>query len=146
MNVSNIISSLVEANKNKLINKATQPATTTSKANEILSLKEEFKLFPNKKNSSIYEPSSASKVSTSRSKYDDKSFEFNVAGRGSLNSSSDNRRVGNGSSNSVTMSGTHVSVFGSGNKEQSKGSIGVDTTGRETSRGGEEFTSNKKRQ
>ncbi len=41
---------------------------------------EEFKLFPNKKNSSIYEPNSASNTkggSTSRSHHDEKSFEFN---------------------------------------------------------------------
>lgn len=36
MNVSNIISSLVEANKNKLINKPIQPATTTAKKDDLL--------------------------------------------------------------------------------------------------------------
>ena len=65
--MSNIISSLVEANKNKLINK-NKPATSTVKKNDYFSKLEEFKEFPNKKNSSIYEPSSASKMSTSRSK------------------------------------------------------------------------------
>lgn len=89
MNVSNIISSLVEANKNKLINKPIQPMTTiAAKREDLMFNKEDFKLFPNKKNSSIYEPSSASKVSTSRSKYDDKSFEFNSSiNRNSLTAS-----------------------------------------------------------
>ncbi len=96
MNVSNIISSLVEANKNKLINKPIQPLTTIAgRRDEIMFNKEDFKLFPNKKNSSIYEPSSASKVSsTSRSKYDDKSFEFqNDKNRSSLSSSENVKRV-----------------------------------------------------
>lgn len=48
--------------------------TIAAKKDDVMFNKEDFKLFPNKKNSSIYEPSSASKVSTSRSKYDDKSF------------------------------------------------------------------------
>ena len=88
MNVSNIISSLVEANKNKLINKPVQPMTTIAAKRDDIFNKEDFKLFPNKKNSSIYEPSSASKVSTSRSKYDDKSFEFNSSiNRNSLTAS-----------------------------------------------------------
>lgn len=77
----------MEANKNKLINKNVSSVNAVKRDDRFDKL-EEFKLFPNKKNSSIYEPSSASKVSTSRSKYDDKSFEFN---RNSLNSS-DNRR------------------------------------------------------
>lgn len=54
MNVSNIISSLVQANKNKLINKTIQPATTTAKRDDVMFNKQDFKLFPNKKNSSIY--------------------------------------------------------------------------------------------
>jgi hypothetical protein len=137
MNVSNIISSLVEANKNKLISKPVQPATTTAKSNEVLFNKEDFKLFPNKKNSSIYEPSSASKISTSRSKQDDKSFEFN---RNSLTSSENVRR----NPISSTITNTQTSSFGSSSKEQSKGSIQIES-GRETLRG-EEFTSNKKRQ
>ena len=49
MNVSNIISSLVEANKNKLIGKATHKNKKTEHFE-----KEDFKIFPNKKNSSIY--------------------------------------------------------------------------------------------
>lgn len=53
MNVSNIISSLVEANKGRIVagNRFIHP----KKDNNFDKL-EEFKLFPNKKNSSIYEP------------------------------------------------------------------------------------------
>lgn len=141
MNVSNIISSLVEANKNKLINKPIHPATTTAaKSNELLFNREDFKLFPNKKNSSIYEPSSASKLSTSRSKNDDKSFEFNHNNRTSL-ASSDNATKTPLNSNSLSKAQTSLA---SNSKEHSKGSINFES-GRETLRA-EEFTSNKKRQ
>lgn len=133
MNVSNIISSLVEANKNKLINKPIQPMTTiAAKRDDILFNKEDFKLFPNKKNSSIYEPSSASKVSTSRSKYDDKSFEFNSSvNRNSLTASENARRTG---SSSVHQ----ASSFGSNQKDQSRGSISImGESGKDSGRGGE---------
>ena len=52
MNVSNIISSLVEANKKKLV----EPSQKFGKKNDANFDKlEEFKLFPKKKTSSIYE-------------------------------------------------------------------------------------------
>ena len=58
MNVSNIISSLVEANKAKIVNRVGIPAregSTPARESNFDKL-EDFKLFPNKKNSSIYEP------------------------------------------------------------------------------------------
>lgn len=77
MNVSNIISSLVEANKNKLV-----AGTTTNRFNRKNDANfdklEEFKIFPKKKTSSIYEPpGSNSKPMTSRSGVEDHSFDFN---------------------------------------------------------------------
>jgi hypothetical protein len=70
MNVSNIISSLVEANKNRIVTN-TRFGNTKKETN--FDKLEEFKLFPNKKNSSIYEPNTASNAkggSTSRSHHD----------------------------------------------------------------------------
>lgn len=58
MNVSNIISSLVEANKNKIVSGNTRFANVKKDTN--FDKLEEFKLFPNKKNSSIYEPNTGS--------------------------------------------------------------------------------------
>ena len=76
MNVSNIISSLVEANKNRIVATNTRFGNTKKETN--FDKLEEFKLFPNKKNSSIYEPNTASKgASTNRSHQEDRSFEFN---------------------------------------------------------------------
>lgn len=74
MNVSNIISSLVEANKNRIVTGSTR---FSNKRDSNFDKLEEFKLFPNKKNSSIYEPSSSAKGSgTHRSNaHDDKSLE-----------------------------------------------------------------------
>ena len=55
LNVSNIITSLVEANKGKLVGQARFQTRQREKDSNFDKL-EEFKLFPNKKNSSIYEP------------------------------------------------------------------------------------------
>jgi hypothetical protein len=77
-NVSSIISSLVEANKNKLV-------SGNNLANKIVKKQdfdkpEEFKLFPKKKTSSIYDQStsSAPKPLTSRSDTGEKNFEFSL--------------------------------------------------------------------
>lgn len=71
MNASNIISSLVEANKNRLVakNRFANPIKKQTYFEKL----EEFKLFPDKKNSSIYEPSQSKGGSTSR----EKSIQFN---------------------------------------------------------------------
>lgn len=53
MNVSNIISSLVEANRGRIV---TGSRYGNHKKDTNFDKLEEFKLFPNKKNSSIYEP------------------------------------------------------------------------------------------
>lgn len=77
-NVSSIISSLVEANKNKLVSGSTL-ASKIVKKQDNFDKPEEFKLFPKKKTSSIYDQSSsASKPLTSRSDTGEKSFEFSV--------------------------------------------------------------------
>ena len=56
LNVSNIISSLVEANKGKLVGNGMKFGQKNEKKESNFDKLEEFKLFPNKKNSSIYEP------------------------------------------------------------------------------------------
>jgi hypothetical protein len=66
MNVSNIISSLVEANKGRIVS----GGRFNNKRDSNFDRVEEAKLFPNKKNSSIYEPRSH----TTRS--EDKSIEI----------------------------------------------------------------------
>jgi hypothetical protein len=79
MNVSNIISSLVEANKNKLV--ANTVNNRFARKNETNFDKlEEFKLFPKKKTSSINDSMNKAPL-TSRSGVEDKSFE---AGRNSF--------------------------------------------------------------
>ena len=70
MNVSNIITSLVEANKGRIV--TGQGRTNPKKDN--FDKVEDFKLFPNKKNSSIYEPSPSRGTSTKRSEGDERSF------------------------------------------------------------------------
>ncbi len=70
MNVSNIITSLVEANKGKI---AANRFSNPKKQSNFDKL-EESKLFPNKKNSSIYEPSNRGN-STNRS--EEKSLQYN---------------------------------------------------------------------
>lgn len=73
-NVSNIITSLVQANKVKLISANGQGSKVVKKQDNFDKL-EEFKLFPNKRNSSIYENTPTnSKTLTSRSGTEDKSF------------------------------------------------------------------------
>ena len=57
LNVSNIISSLVQANKGKLVGTGMRFGQKNQEKKESNFDKlEEFKLFPNKKNSSIYQP------------------------------------------------------------------------------------------
>jgi 5'-AMP-activated protein kinase catalytic alpha subunit len=91
MNVSNIISSLVEANKNKIVS-STRFGNAKKETN--FDKLEEFKLFPNKKNSSIYEPNTASNTkggSSSRSHQEDKSLEFNKGDKSISIEQSDNK-------------------------------------------------------
>jgi hypothetical protein len=78
-NVSSIISSLVEANKNKLVS-GNNLANKIVKKQDNFDKPEEFKLFPKKKTSSIYDQStsSVSKPLTSRSDTGEKSFEFSI--------------------------------------------------------------------
>jgi hypothetical protein len=75
MNVSNIITSIVEANKNKLASGASRIGRKPDSNFDKL---EEFKEFPKKKNSSIYDQSSSNSkgAMTSRSGVDGKSFEI----------------------------------------------------------------------
>lgn len=89
-NASTIVSSLIEANKNRLINSHQQPKV--NKKIENFDKYEEFKLFPRHKNSSQYEPQSPLTLPlgsnphpapkphslTSRSDVDDKKLGFSA--------------------------------------------------------------------
>ena len=70
MNVSNIITSLVEANKNRIVSGGGRAHPKKDNFDKM----EDFKLFPNKKNSSIYEPSPSRGTSTKRSEPEERSF------------------------------------------------------------------------
>jgi hypothetical protein len=73
--VSTIISSLVEANKSKLVSGNTLANKITKKQDNFDKL-EEFKIFPKKKASSIYDQNTSVNKSalTSRSDTDEKPF------------------------------------------------------------------------
>jgi hypothetical protein len=82
-NASNIVSSLLEANKNKYVSSTPNGnslANRLIKKQDPASFKlEEFKLFPKKKNSSIYEQSTtSSKPATSRSENEEKFTELSA--------------------------------------------------------------------
>ncbi len=75
INASNIISSLVEANKSKLLTQRfnRKPQTTNGNFDKA----EDFKLFPKKLNSSIHESDSANKINSygiKSTQIDDQSF------------------------------------------------------------------------
>jgi hypothetical protein len=94
MNVSNIISSLVEANKNKLVsNPITNNRFGQNRKNDANFDKlEEFKIFPKKKTSSTVEPNANKTALTGRSDAEEKSVDV---GRHHLNGSEIPRHFAN---------------------------------------------------